>query len=156
MTVDAADFTGRGIQSPLFNAAYLAFKNAGAKDWLSGLGLSLQHQGKMHLIEYHHIFPKSLLARQGYEKTNINEIANLAFISGRANRKILNNEPKKYLPDIIAQRGNEAVTIHGIPTDPALWEISAFPKFLEWRRAKLAALVNGLLEVPAAQAAYGK
>ncbi len=50
-------------------------KARGAKDWKSGLGLSLTHQGKMHYIEYHHIFPKSLLAHHGYEKAEINEIA---------------------------------------------------------------------------------
>jgi hypothetical protein len=55
-------------------------KDRGAKDWVSGLGRSLAHQGKMHYIEYHHTFPKSLLAKRDYEK-QINEIANFAFIS---------------------------------------------------------------------------
>jgi hypothetical protein len=147
VTVHPADFLARGIRSPLFAATYLAFKEAGAKDWLSGLGLSLQHQGKMHLIEYHHIFPKSLLASHRFEKANINELANIAFISGRANRKILNKEPKKYLPEILAERGEESLVAHAIPLDPALWEIEAFPQFLEWRRAKLAGLVNSLMGI---------
>ncbi|MBS1914461.1 MAG: DUF262 domain-containing protein, partial [Bacteroidetes bacterium] len=95
-TVDAQDFIGRSTRSPLFATTYLALKALGARDWRSGLGLSLTHQGKLHYIEFHHIFPKSLLARHGYEKSKINEIANLAFISGRANRAILSTEPKKY------------------------------------------------------------
>jgi hypothetical protein len=151
--VEPADFVARGLRSPLFATVYMAFKSSGAKDWLSGLGLSLQHQGKMHLIEYHHIFPKSLLAKSGFEKSNINEMANMAFISGRANRKILNKEPGKYLPEIIADRGTEALTSHCLPTDAALWEISAFPKFLEWRRAKLASLVNNFLGLETTKAA---
>jgi len=154
IAVEPVDFVGRGIQSPLFAAAYLAFKHIGAKDWLSGLGLSLQHQGKMHLIEYHHIFPKSLLAHHGYDKVHINEIANMAFISGRANRKILNKEPKQYLPQIIAERGEDALVSHGIPLDPALWEIEAYPRFLEWRRKKLSELVNSLLGMQS-EAAHG-
>jgi hypothetical protein len=150
---EPADFVGRGVQSPLFAAAYLAFKATGAKDWISGLALSMHHQGKMHDIEYHHIFPKSLLAHHGYDKSNINEIANMAFISGRANRKILNKEPKIYLPGIIADQGEQALAVHGIPLDPVLWELDAFPQFLEWRRKKLAVLVNELLGIQAAEGA---
>jgi hypothetical protein len=150
---DPTDFAGRGVQSPLFAAAYLAFKATGAKDWISGLALSMHHQGKMHDIEYHHIFPKSLLAHQGYDKSNINEIANMAFISGRANRKILNKEPRVYLPTIISEQGEQALIAHAIPLDPNLWEIDAFPQFLEWRRKKLATLVNDLLGIQTVEAA---
>ncbi len=140
--VDPEDLTGRGARSPLFATSYLALKAAGAKDWLSGLGLSLTHQGKMHFIEFHHIFPKSLLRKSEYDTAEINELANLAFISGRANRKILNAEPKKYLPEIIKERGIEALTLHAIPTDPKLWELTAFRDFLVWRRKELARRMN--------------
>lgn len=143
--VEPGDFVGRGARSPLFPTTYLALKQRDAKDWVSGLGLSLTHQGKMHYIEYHHIFPKSLLAKQRFEKAEINEIANFAFISGRANRAITNKEPKKYLPEIIKTRGEEALTGQLIPTDPALWELDAYPEFLEWRRNRLAAELNRLL-----------
>jgi hypothetical protein len=145
--VEAKDLAGRGARSPLFPTTYLALKENGAKDWVSGLGLSLTHQGKMHYIEYHHIFPKSLLAKHGYEKADINEIANFAFISGRANRAITNKEPRKYLPDIIKSRGEEALTRQLIPTDKALWELDAYPQFLEWRREQLAARLNKLMRV---------
>lgn len=145
--VEAKDLVGRSARSPLFPTTYLALKENGAKDWVSGLGLSLTHQGKMHYIEYHHIFPKSLLAKQGYEKAEINEIANFAFISGRANRAITNKEPRKYLPDIIKSRGEEALTRQLIPTDKALWELDAYPKFLEWRRERLASRLNKLMGV---------
>lgn len=147
--VEPQDFAGRGARSPLFSASYLALKANGATDWLSGLGLSLTHQGKMHYIEYHHIFPKSLLAAHGYEKADINEIANMAFISGKANRRILNKEPAVYLPDVIKQRGEAALTSQLIPTDPSLWELDRYPQFLEWRRERLAREVNRLLGVTA-------
>jgi hypothetical protein len=143
--VEPGDLVGRGARSPLFPTTYLALKQRDAKDWVSGLGLSLTHQGKMHYIEYHHIFPKSLLAKRDYEKAEINEIANFAFISGRANRAITNKEPKKYLPEVIKTRGEEALTGQLIPTDPALWELDAYPAFLEWRRLRLAAELNQLL-----------
>lgn len=146
--VEPQDFENRGARSPLFSTAFLALRSKGAKDWWSGLGLSLVHQGKLHYIEYHHIFPKAVLAAYGYEKGQINEIANFAFISGRVNRSILANEPKKYLPGIIAKRGDEALVAQCIPTDPKLWEVGHYPAFLAWRRAQLAEEINRLLGVP--------
>lgn len=149
--IEPQDFAGRGARSSLFSTSYLALKSRGAKDWRSGLGLSLTHQGKMHYIEYHHIFPKSLLADAGYDKAEINEIANIAFISGRANRDILNKEPKKYFPEkIVAKHGEDALVTHLIPTDSALWELSRYREFLEWRRQRLTEAVNELLKVDSA------
>lgn len=55
-----------------------------------------------------------------YEKAEINEIANFAFISGRANRAITNKEPKKYLPEIIKTRGEEALW----PPSPPIFPLS--------------------------------
>lgn len=148
INVTAEDFVGRGIRSPLFATSYLALKAKGAKDWLSGLGLSLSHQGKQHTIEYHHIFPKSLLSHEGVEKSQINEIANMAFISGKANRRITNKKPEDYIPTIIESQGKEALLSHCIPDDQALWKIEAYPQFLEWRRIQLATEVNLLLDNP--------
>lgn len=65
--IEAGDLAGRGVNSPLFSLSYLALKAGGAKDWYSGLGLSLAHQGKLHFIQWHHIIPKSLLKAQGFE-----------------------------------------------------------------------------------------
>ena len=58
--IEPSDLLNRGSSSPLFSLAYLALKAGGAKDWFSGLGLSLTHQGKLHFIQWHHIHPKSL------------------------------------------------------------------------------------------------
>ncbi|GAA4783525.1 GmrSD restriction endonuclease domain-containing protein [Lysobacter hankyongensis] len=41
--VEPGDLAGRGVNSPLFSLAYLALKANHAKDWYSGLGLSLTH-----------------------------------------------------------------------------------------------------------------
>jgi hypothetical protein len=68
----------------------LALKAAGAKDWYSGLGLSLTHQGRLHFIQWHHIIPMSLLKIHGYDTGEINEISNMAFITGQTNRRIGN------------------------------------------------------------------
>jgi len=140
----AADFAGRGPRNPLFQTTYLAVKNAGAKDWRSGLTISLTHSGRSHSIQTHHIFSK-VIAR-GYEASYVNEIANLAFISGGQNRSISSKPPDVYLPEIVRARGHEALIAQGIPVDPELWRLENFQDFLEHRRSELARMVNDFLD----------
>jgi len=145
LTIEPVDLVGRGAGSPLFSLVFLAMKQNGAKDWSTGLGLSLTHQGRAHYIQYHHVFPKSLL-KSLYETREINEIANMAFVAGRTNRSISNKEPAAYLPRVIEERGTEALALQCVPTDPGLWTVSNYRAFLEKRRSMIASLVNSFLQ----------
>ena len=140
----AASFAGRGARNPLFQTAYLAVKHAGAKDWRSGLALSLTHSGKYHYIQTHHIFPKAIT--KDFDGSEVNEIANLAFISGGNNRSISSKAPDVYLPGIVNTRGTEALMAQGIPLQPELWRLENFRGFLDYRRAELARMVNEFLD----------
>ncbi|MDT3670761.1 MAG: DUF262 domain-containing protein [Aromatoleum sp.] len=142
--VEPGDLAGRGVNSPLFSLAYLALKASGAKDWYSGLGLSLTHQGKLHFIQWHHIIPKSLLKAQ-YETGEINEIANMAFITGQTNRRISNKEATDYLATIVDKQGAEALTSQCVPTDPELWATVRYRDFLQQRRVALAERMNSFI-----------
>lgn len=144
--VESGDLAGRGVNSPLFSLAYLALKAAGAKDWYSGLGLSLTHQGKLHFIQWHHVIPKSLLKAHGYETGEINEIANMAFITGQTNRRISNKDATAYLADVVAKQGEEALSSQCAPTDPALWGADRYRDFLAWRREELAVRLNAFIK----------
>ena len=144
--VEPGDLAGRGVNSPLFSLAYLALKAGGAKDWYSGLGLSLTHQGKLHFIQWHHVIPKSLLKAKGYETGEINEIANMAFITGQTNRRISNKEATGYLADIVSKQGEGALRSQCVPTDPALWTTDRYRDFLQLRRAELATRMNAFIE----------
>lgn len=145
--VDAGDLVGRGIRSPFFSMLYFVLEQNGAKDWFSGLRLSERHAGKAHKLQFHHIFPKSLLKKANYERREINEIANMAFIGGRTNRQILNKEPKIYLEkEVIAKRGEEALLLQLVPTDKQLWEISKYIEFLEFRRKAIAETINTFMK----------
>lgn len=143
--VEPGDLAGRGVNSPLFSLSYLALKDSGAKDWYSGLGLSLTHQGKLHFIQWHHIIPKSLLKAQGYETGEINEIANMAFITGQTNRRISNKEATGYLVDIVTKQGEEALHSQCVPTDSELWATDRYRDFLQSRRIALAERMNGFI-----------
>jgi len=147
--IESGDLAGRGVNSPLFPLAYLALKHAGAKDWYSGLGLSLTHQGKLHFIQWHHIIPKSLLKARAYERGEINEIANMAFITGQTNRRIGNKEPVEYLRDIVAKQGASALETQKVPLDEGLWSLDRYRDFLAYRRDALAACMNGFIRAKA-------
>ncbi len=142
LQVEAVDLAGRGQRSALFSLAYLALKAAGAKDWYSGLGLSLTHQGRLHFIQFHHIFPKAVLRKAGYEKGEINEIANMAFITGQTNRRLATKPPTEYFPRVIEQHGEAALASQAIPLDPEMWKTVNYRSFLEARRAALARIMN--------------
>lgn len=144
--IEPSDLANRGANSPLFSLSYLALKNSGAKDWFSGLGLSLTHQGKLHFIQWHHVIPKSLLKERGYETGEINEIANMAFITGQTNRRISNKEASIYLKDIIEKQGEYALEAQCVPLDEDLWKIDRYREFLQVRRLALTSCMNAFIE----------
>lgn len=143
--IEPGDLAGRGVNSPLFSLSYLALKASGAKDWYNGLGISLTHQGKLHFIQWHHIIPKSLLKAQGYETGEINEIANMAFITSQTNQRISNKEATAYLVDIIAKQGEEALLSQCVPTASELWTTERYKDFLQSRRIALAERMNNFI-----------
>lgn len=143
--VEPGDLAGRGVNSPLFSLAYLALKAGGAKDWYSGLGLSLTHQGKLHFIQWHHVIPKSLLKAQGYETGEINEIANMAFITGQTNRRISNKDATGYLADVVVKQGEETLKSQCVPTNAELWDTTRYRDFLSLRRDQLAGRMNAFI-----------
>ena len=145
--VDSGDLTNKGTRSPFFSMLYFVLKDNGAKDWITGLKLSDKHIGKSHSIQYHHIFPKSLLREAGKERREINEIANLAFIGGKTNRHILNKKPNVYFEkEVIEKRGEEALSSQLIPLDKSMWEIDAYTEFLTWRRNAIADEINRFMK----------
>lgn len=145
-TVDSDDLHNRGIRSPLFTMLYFVLKQNGAKDWWSGLQLSDKHLGHAHTIQFHHIFPKSLL-KDRYDQKEINEIANLAFIGGKTNRQITNKSPIDYLDnEVVAKRGEEALTSQLIPLDKKMWEIDNYQGFLKNRRGAIADAINQFMK----------
>lgn len=140
------DLAGRPARSPLFALAYLALRARGAKDWETGIGITLGAVGRQHVIQYHHIFPKAVLKEAGIDGPEVNEIANLAFISGRTNQRIGRTEPAVYLPKIVAQRGKEALESQLVPTDLVLHSVEQFKAFLEQRRQLLADAINAHMQ----------
>jgi hypothetical protein len=92
-------------------------------------------------LEYHHIHPRARL-RSSYRRAEVNDLANLAFISARANKKISNRSPVDYFPEL----GEEQLRRHFVPFDEKLRVSEAYPEFIRKRRVLLANAMTELLE----------
>lgn len=141
------DFAGKGIRSSYFSLSYIALKKQEAKDWFSNITIALNHQGKRHSIQYHHIFPKARLVRAGYAKSEINDLANMGFLGGRTNRRISAKNPSEYLSEIVEKQGREALIEQCVPIDPKLWEIENYLDFLTERRSLLLTAIKKNLKL---------
>lgn len=131
---------GKGAGSAYFLLSYLASKRAGATDWYSGVRIGLDATGAS-AIEYHHIHPQATLKRT-YSKSEVNDLANLAFISARANKKVSNRSPQKYFPEI----GDPELRRHFVPLGLDLRTSAAYPAFVLARRQALAAAMTTFLD----------
>jgi hypothetical protein len=145
--VTADEFDDAGSRNPLFPLTYAAARKAGAKDWFTGVALAKDVVGEDHEIQFHHVFPKALLDKAGVARKDRDEIANLAFLAARPNRKISKRPPHQYLAEIAAKHP-ERLEAQCVPMEPALWELDRFQDFLAARRELLAEAINKLIEKP--------
>lgn len=141
---DVEEFEGRNQRASLFRLMFQALKAAGAVDWETGIQISTRNYGAEHKLQYHHIFPQARLRGQ-YARSQINEIANLAFIGGRTNQRFGSKLPSEYFPLIIEKRGAKALIDQCVPLNPDLWTLDRFADFLSERRRLLAERVNAYI-----------
>jgi hypothetical protein len=142
----SSDLEGRGTQHPLYRMTYILTKSHGAMDWFNGAPIGKTH-GKAYRIHSHHIFPQSLLYKNGYDPENhlhrqiVNEIANHAFLTAETNRHLGDQLPEVYLYQV-EENYPGALTKQFIPMDPRLWQIKNFEDFLQARRQLITQKIN--------------
>jgi hypothetical protein len=145
LAVREEQLIGKGAGSPYFLLSYLVAKRRHAKDWWHDVEISESRSGTGFAIEYHHIHPRRTL-RDDYSKGEINDLANLAFISATANKKIRDRPPHEYFPELLGQDdGDDQLTPHLVPTDEALRAPDAYRRFLVERRRLLADAMTDLV-----------
>ena len=137
--------TGSGRNSVQRLMIYLlAFKND-AQDWnTNGYRIRAEAVGE-YKPEWHHIFPRKWLRDHvpGIEKKLIDSVANMAVISGEANRKIAAKAPKDYIAELnLAARG--LLDQQAIP-DPTFVEPNQYEDWLHARAERLAQSSNEYL-----------
>ncbi len=144
LDVTPEELEGRNQRSALFKTMFLAFRAADARDWRSNLVIALSHVGNAHQLQFHHIFPKAVLKSTATTRET-DDIANLAFISGKANRKISFKEPAVYFPEVREANGEQPFESQCIPTDPEVLAIERYKAFLAERRRLIAERLNTFL-----------
>jgi hypothetical protein len=144
LDVTPEELEGRNQRSALFKTMFLAFRAADARDWRSNLVIALSHVGNAHQLQFHHIFPKAVLKSTATTRET-DDIANLAFISGKANRKISAKEPASYFPEVRESNGEQPFKSQCIPTEPNLLTVERYKAFLAERRRLIAERLNEFL-----------
>jgi len=141
-----ADLEGRGIDHPAFRIMHIVAKSQGAVDWFTSVPLA----GNSSIAngETYHIFPRDVLYASGkFSSDNhmhrkwVNEIANRVMLEKWVSSS---QPPEKVLPDVV-ERNPTALAQQFVPTDPQLWQIEAFEKFLALRREMIANGINSYL-----------
>jgi hypothetical protein len=145
--VQAQDLDGAGVYSTFYPMTYIVARAKGAIDWFDGNPLYSKSVGAVFGLEAHHIFPTSVLYKQRYKTGDtghrriVNQVANLAFLTKKANLKISNEEPLKYLEEVEA-RYPGALAAQFVPLDRDLWRVERFEDFLVERRRLIATAIN--------------
>lgn len=134
LLVDEERFAGKSRNSKLL--LYVAAKNEGAEDWWKG------HKITTSDYEEHHIIPRSLLKKAGYDFSLIDDAANIAFLTEKANRKISNADPIEYLANIDKIKLEKQF----VPLDENLWDIKNYEDFLTHRRRIIVEKINNYLK----------
>ena len=80
-----------------------------------------------------------------YSKAEINDLANLAFISDKANRKIAARSPVDYFADLLAADPSYLAS-HLVPDEPKVRTVDGYPAFIGQRRALLADAMDEILQ----------
>lgn len=151
LKVESPDLDGKGITSSFYPMTYIVARSRGAVDWFTGMSLYSSNLGKSFGLEDHHIFPQSVLYKNGYnqnesrDKKTVNEIANRAFLTKKANLKASNALPSKYFPGV-RENYPKALRNQFVPETSTLWEVPSYPEFLKERRKLIASAINGFME----------
>ena len=115
----------------------LAFRND-SQDWnTDGYKIRAESQGT-YRPEWHHIFPRKWLKDNvdGIDQKSIDSVANMAVISGEANRKIGARAPKEYIHELnLSSRG---VLEQQLIPDPNFVGPESYMEWLEMRAERLA------------------
>ena len=145
LRVEPEHFRGWSLGARFYPVLYALTRVGEAKDWGTGDVLKQGMLGAMSTLEVHHIFPKSLLYKNGFDRSQVNAVANFCFLTKGTNLQISNRPPSEYFPKIEGGYPGSLAS-QWIPMDEALWETDNYPRFLEERQRLLAAAANELLD----------
>ncbi len=145
LTIHPNDFLGWSRGARFYPLLYMLTRVYHARDWETGFELSNNLLGRLSSLQMHHIFPKALLYKHGYELAEVNALANFTFLTQETNLLVSDKDPAEYLLRY-EQLHPGAIASHWIPTDPRLWRVENYREFLAVRRELLANAANTFLD----------
>lgn len=151
LKVEPQDLEGQGTRSRFYPITYIVARSRGAVDWFTGVKLYNSNLGKSYGLEDHHIFPQSVLYKSGYKKKEsrdrkiVNDLANRAYLTKKANLRASNALPSKYLPQV-QTKYPKALFNQFIPTSAVLWAVENYAQFLAERRKLISGAINSFLD----------
>lgn len=133
--------------SPQIRALLSMTKRCGSLNLCDGGSLSFDLIGSNQELEAHHIFPRAVLLKQHRNASDIDQVANFAFITKECNINISDDSPLDYLSNIRDNlpNGESVLRSQWIPMDSTLWRPNAYDQFLSERRQLLADQANEYL-----------
>jgi hypothetical protein len=125
----------------------------GARDWFWKAGIRELDADELAL-DIHHIFPQVWCKKADIPKERYDSILNKTAISYKANRKIGGDAPSVYIERVRSEK-QVGLTDEGMDTllashalSPVLLRANDFDGFLEDRRQRLCALIEGAMGKP--------
>ncbi|GAA3408448.1 GmrSD restriction endonuclease domain-containing protein [Streptosporangium vulgare] len=144
LEIQPHDFDGSTKGARFYPLLYMITRVKGARDLGSGLELRAEALGKLSTLQVHHIFPKALLYKAGYDRGQVNAVANFCFLTQDTNLMIGKRSPEEYFAEA-EKRQPGVLASQWIPSDPDLWRIERYVDFLAARRELLAQAVQSFL-----------
>jgi hypothetical protein len=129
------DFSGGLTDKSGLLALYIACMHRGVSDLFSGSRVLLQES-----VDRHHILPRAQFPVS--RRHNADNVANIAFVTGEANRSIGAAAPDVYLKKLKSR----VLETQCIPLDRDLWSIDAADEFWKRRCELLADAFNEYLK----------
>ena len=145
LTINPVDFTGYSMGSRFYPMLYLLTRVRGAQDFLTGIELKQSLLGKLSSLQVHHVFPKKQLYDFDYTRSEVNAVANFAFLTQESNLIISKRPPMDYFHEVLNTGHAKALESQWIPMDQSLWTMDKYPQFLNARRELLAEAANSFL-----------
>ena len=88
------DFVAWSRGARFYPLLYMLTRVNHARDWGNGLELHHQLLGYQSALELHHIFPKARLYAAGYSQSEVNSLANFAFLTMETNLEVTDKLPR--------------------------------------------------------------
>lgn len=138
------DFEGATRSNRFYPMLYMMTRVWNARDFETGYELTAHLLGRLSKLQVHHIFPKALLYEYGYDRQEVNAIANFTFLTQETNLIISDSNPQEYF-EHFENKHPGVLSSHWIPMDTNLWRVENYPDFLAARRELLANAANDFL-----------